>query len=69
MSNRDHVLRLRAYVASTDRQNVPGARWISRVPREFLAARNRETLVAKLDRLLLEGPEPRAVPPERRPLK
>jgi hypothetical protein len=62
MWSREHVLSLRAYVAATDRARVPGARWLSRVPREFLAARNRDELVKKLDRLLAEGPEPRAVP-------
>jgi hypothetical protein len=40
---------------------VPGVRRLSRVPKEFLAARNRAPLVKKLDRLLAEGPEPRAV--------
>jgi hypothetical protein len=60
--SRKHALALRAYVAATDRARVPGARWLSRVPRDFLAARNRDELVKKLDRLLTEGPEPRAVP-------
>ncbi|HEX8244821.1 MAG TPA: hypothetical protein VF541_15040 [Longimicrobium sp.] len=62
MYDRGHALRLRAYVAAEDRQRVPGARWLSRVPKEFLAARNRAELVKKLDRLLADGPEPRAVP-------
>jgi hypothetical protein len=61
MRSREHVIALRGYVAAEDRQRVPGARWISRVPKEFLAARNRAPLVKKLDRLLAEGPEPRAV--------
>jgi hypothetical protein len=56
------VLALRAYVAAGDRQNVPGAKWLSRVPGEFLAARNRALLVKKLDALLANGPEPRAIP-------
>ena len=62
MRSREHAAALRGYVAAEDRQNVPGARWLSRVPKEFLAARNRAPLVKKLDRLLAEGPEPRAVP-------
>jgi hypothetical protein len=61
MRSREHVVALRGYVAAEDRQRVPGARWLSRVPKEFLAARNRAPLVKKLDRLLAEGPEPRAV--------
>lgn len=62
MYDRAHALHLRAYVAAEARQRVPGARYISRVPKEFLAARNRAELVRKLDRLLADGPEPRAVP-------
>jgi len=63
MYSRDHVRELRAYVAAQgDRQRIPGARWLSRVPSEFLAARNRGLLVKKLDALLSDGPEPRAVP-------
>jgi hypothetical protein len=62
MFTREHAAALRAYIAADDRQNAPGARWLSRVPKEFLAARNRAALVKKLDRLLAEGPEPRAVP-------
>jgi hypothetical protein len=62
MYGRDHVLALRAYVAAADRRKVPGARWLSRVPSEFLAARNRSLLVKKLDALLAGGPEPRAIP-------
>jgi len=61
MGSREHAVALRGYVAAEDRQRVPGARWLSRVPKEFLAARNRAPLVKKLDRLLAEGPEPRAV--------
>lgn len=61
MRDREHVLALRGYIAAEERQKVPGARWISRVPKEFLAARNRGPLVARIDRLLAEGPEPRAV--------
>jgi len=62
MRSREHAAALRGYVAAEDRQRVPGARWLSRVPKEFLAARNRTPLVKKLDRLLADGPEPRAVP-------
>jgi hypothetical protein len=62
MYSRGHVLALRGYVAAEDRQRVPDARGLSRVPREFLAARNRALLVKKLDALLIDGPEPRAVP-------
>jgi hypothetical protein len=63
MYTREHAASLRAYIASAgDRQRVPDARRLARVPKEFLAARNRVTLVKKLDRLLAEGPEPRAVP-------
>jgi len=62
MFTREHAAALRAYIAAEDRQRVPGARWLSRVPKEFLAARNRAEMVKKLDRLLAEGPEPRAVP-------
>ena len=62
MRSREHAAALREYVAAEDRQRVPGARWLSRVPKEFLAARNRAPLAKKLDRLLAEGPEPRAVP-------
>jgi hypothetical protein len=61
MGSREHAIALRRYVAAEDRQRVPGARWLSRVPKEFLAARNRAPLVKKLDRLLAEGPERRAV--------
>lgn len=68
MRSREHAIALRGYVAAEDRQRVPGARWISRVPKEFLAARNRAPLVKKLDRLLTEGPEPRAVPSRPDPL-
>jgi len=68
MRTRGHVVALRGYVAAEDRQRVPGARWLSRVPKEFLAARNRAPLVKKLDRLLAEGPEPRAVPSRPDPL-
>lgn len=63
MYSREHVRELRGYVAARgDRQRVRGARGLSRVPREFLAARNRDLLVKKLDALLMDGPEPRAVP-------
>ena len=62
MRSREHAAALRGYVAAEDRQRVPGARWLSRVPKEFLAARNRAPLVKKLDQLLADGPEPRAVP-------
>jgi len=62
MRSREHAVALRGYVAADDRQRVPGARWLSRVPKEFLAARNRAPLVKRLDRLLADGPEPRAVP-------
>lgn len=62
MFTREHAAALRAYIAAEDRRRVPGARLLSRVPKEFLAARNRAALVKKLDRLLAEGPEPRAVP-------
>ncbi|MFL5385740.1 MAG: hypothetical protein ACJ8GN_24765 [Longimicrobiaceae bacterium] len=68
MRSREHVIALRGYVAAEDRQRVPGTRWLSRVPKEFLAARNRAPLVKKLDRLLAEGPEPRAVPSRPDPL-
>jgi hypothetical protein len=62
MRSREHAAAMREYVAAEDRQRVPGARWLSRVPKEFLAARNRAPLVKRLDHLLAEGPEPRAVP-------
>lgn len=61
MRSREHAFDLRVYVAAEDRQRVPGARWLSRVPKEFLAARNRAPLVKKLDQLLADGPAPRAV--------
>jgi hypothetical protein len=69
MYGRDHAVALRAYVAADDRRRVPGARWLSRVPREFLAARNRSLLVKKLDELLVHGPAPRAVPVDPRTLR
>jgi hypothetical protein len=67
MQSREHVAALRAYVAAGDRRSVPGSAWLSRVPGEFLAARNRGVLVKKLDALLADGPEPRAVPPRPHP--
>ncbi|HVG43575.1 MAG TPA: hypothetical protein VM890_02560 [Longimicrobium sp.] len=68
MRSREHAAALRGYVAAEDRHRIPGARSLSRVPKEFLAARNRAPLVKKLDRLLAEGPEPRAVPSRPDPL-
>ncbi len=67
MRSRDHAIALRRYVAAEDRNGVPGARFISRVPKEFLAARNRAELVKRLDRLLADGPEPRAIPSRPKP--
>jgi len=61
MRSREHALALRHYVAADDRQRVPGARGLSRVPKEFLAARNRAPLVKRIDALLADGPKPRAV--------
>lgn len=63
---RSHVVALRDFVASEHR-HVAGlpygiARWVKRVPKEILFAKNRAEVVKKLDRLLAHGPEPRAVP-------
>ena len=62
---RAHVVALREFVASAGRstEGLPYgiARYVKRVPAELLSARNRGEVVKKLDRLLADGPEPRAV--------
>lgn len=65
---RAHVVALRAFVAreKRDRRALAAlpygiARYVKRVPHEFLFAKNRSEVVKKLDRLLADGPEPRAV--------
>ncbi|HYH81910.1 MAG TPA: hypothetical protein VEX86_19035 [Longimicrobium sp.] len=65
---RAHVVALRDFVASErrerrrlDRLPYGVARYVKRVPTEILFAKNRAEVVKKLDRLLADGPEPRAV--------
>jgi hypothetical protein len=65
---RDHVVALRNFVASERRHrreldDLPYgiARYVKRIPAEILFAKNRAEVVKKLDRLLADGPEPRAV--------
>lgn len=65
---RAHVVALRNFVASERRNrraldDLPYgvARYVKRVPAGFLFAKNRAEVVKKLDRLLADGPERRAV--------
>jgi hypothetical protein len=63
--NREYIVALRDFVAS-DTRRIAGlrynvARYVKRVPAMFLFAKHRAEVVKKLDRLLAEGPEPRAV--------
>lgn len=63
--NRAYVVALRDFVAS-EKRSIAGlryelAKYVKRVPAMFLFAKNRSEVVKKLDRLLADGPEPRAV--------